>query len=944
MQFGLLGPLSVTTDAGDNIRIGRSKLRLLLAVLLVDADRVVSADKLVESLWGHQSPRSAVANLRTYVRALRQLLSPAHPERAPIVTTSRGYSIHVPPTSVDVLVFERLLVAGGEARRNGDFAHAIRHLEEALSLWRGSAFEDVFLATDALANTAHRLEEQRLTAAENLIDARIACGQYAEVVGELHARVAQYPLRERLWEQLMLALYRDRRQAEALAAYQSLRSRLVEEVGVEPSPQLQELHNRILVADPTLTTPDVTPSVAPVAASRPPRQLPLDVATFVGRDSELATFRGLLKGDGGEPQIPVIVIHGAPGAGKSTFAVRAAKLCMADFPDGQIFLNLHGFAPDLAPMSPAEGLGRLLRAVGVGSTDVPHDVEEAASLFRTVMADRRMLIVLDNAATTAQLRPLLPAGVGSAVIVTSRARLAGLDGATYLHLGPLSPDVSYAMLQELIGEARTAADPGATRRLAALCDHLPLGLHIAASRLRTRDRWSVQHLVDRLTDERQRLTELVSGDLAVRTSLGVSCASLRSSADPAEQAAAQAFHLLGLLRVTEIELGVASALLDIPPLDTDRAIERLMDAHLIEAIEPGRYYMHDLVRLFAGELAADTVPPDDLTAAVTRGVSYYLTTARRAANLAYPHRTHHFTIDDDETPTPLDGPEEARRWLERERVNMLGVVRQALRGPDEHVRLGVGLGLALHWFFVHAGYPHDAIRVYQDVIRSASLLKERRAEAYAHDSLAHAFLLAGRLDESRAHYAAELSICRAIGDRFGEQRALGNLGTNLLTQGLPEEAIPYLEQQREVARDIGAEIGERFAALGLGKVYRRLGRLDEAVSVLSDSSAWFEKSGDDYLICAALQELGRTYIDLGRFQQAIEVLVRTAHRASAVGLRPGEAWALVDLARAWRSLGTMNKAVECIDRAVEIVATSDDTRIRTAVQAEHAEVHRATRS
>ena len=722
MQFQVLGPLSVAACTGEPLDVSRPKLRTLLAVLLADANATVHSEALIDSLWGSNPPRSARENLKTYVWALRRALSPADLAGAPISTSPHGYAVRVQPECLDLLTFARYVSDGAQARRSGDLARAVKHYEGALLLWRGSAFEDVCYTSNVLAVAAQRLNDQRLSVVEELIDIRLESGRHIEVIGELQDCTAQHPLRERLWERLMLALYRSGRQSDALAAYQRLRKHLIEEVGVEPGPAVRTLHQRILAADPALIAPSADSAGAPPApappfrASATPRQLPLDVPTFVGRDAELAEITRLLPADDADKLCRIVILHGAPGVGKSALAVRAANLLSARFPDGQLYLNLRGATPGVLPLRPADGLGRLLRTLGIPAADVPQDLDESSALFRTMLADRRMLIVLDNAATAAQLRPLLPGSARTGVMVTSRASLAAVDGAVHLPLGPLSPQSSRAMLEELIGADRAAADAEATRRLAELCDRLPLGLHVAASRLQTRSTWTVQDMVDRLTDERRRLIELAAGDLAVRSSLSISLTLLQRSDDPDDRAAAHALCLLGLLRVAEIDVDLAAALFDASLAHAERTIERLADAHLVEAVQPGHYHLHDLVRLFANEAAATAVPAPERAAALTRGLSYYLATARQATRLLYPHRAPYHAPDAGVSLKQFAGPADARRWLERERANIRTVVGQALAGQAEHTRLGVGLSLALHWFFCQACYPHDTVELNEKAI------------------------------------------------------------------------------------------------------------------------------------------------------------------------------------------------------------------------------------
>ncbi|MEQ4299856.1 BTAD domain-containing putative transcriptional regulator [Plantactinospora sp. B6F1] len=935
MHFRLLGPLRVSTAADDEIPIGRPKLRLLLALLLVRANTSVSADSLVNDLWGADLPESASSNLRTYVWSLRRLLTQADPATALISTDSRGYMIRVSPECLDVLTFGRLIADGADARRLGDLKLVVRRLEQALGLWRGAAFEGIPHTSGLLVATAQRLEEQRLAAVEELFDARLGLGRHTEAIAELQGWIVQHPLRERLWEQLMLALYRDGRQADALAAYQRLRRRLVEEIGVEPSQPLRTLQGRILRSDPTLAPSGGVATVASLRDGLTPRQLPLDVSTFVGRAGELAMLGGMLDPGDGTGHGPVVIIHGPPGVGKSALAVHAVDLWSRCFPDGQLYVNLRGATPGVEPLCPGEGLGRFLRALGVPAAEVPHDIEEAAALYRTLVAARRMVVLLDNAATAGQVRPLLPGTSRTAVLVTSRAGLTALEGATHVGLGPLDPDASRAMLERLIGDARTAADPPATARLVELCDRMPLGLHVAASRLKTRPAWTVRDLVDRLTDEQHRLTELASGDLAVRSSLGVSYAALRRSDDTGDRAAARTLCLIGLVAVTDIDSHMAAALLDTTPAEADRVIERLLDAHLVETVESDRYQVHDLVRLFARELAASTVPEGEATAVISRLLGYYLATARDATRLLYSNRTQYPVPDVSVMPKPFTAPDEAHRWLEAERVNLLAAARQSWHGPDEHVRLGIGLALALHWFFCVEGYPRDMIELDEQAIGMARKVGDRRSEAYANGSIGGAFMMVGRPEKAEAHIAAELSICRKLGDRFGEQRALGNLALTYLLQDRPEEAVVHLEQQSTVAHQIGAVVGEVYALKSLGRAYHQLGRHDEAIRFVEKALAWYDEIGDDYAAAGALQRLGLIHIDLGRLDHAADLLTRAVERARRIRHRPGEAQALIALARASRLLGATDRAASYAEEAIAIADELGLTWVRTMASTEH---------
>jgi DNA-binding SARP family transcriptional activator len=914
VRFSVLGDVEVWVD-GQQVDVGHARQRCVLLALLVDAGRAVSTEVLAERVWADRLPARAGRLLASYLSRLRRVLAGAN--GVVIERRLAGYVLTAGAESVDLNVFRRLV---GEARAVEDDEEAAALYARAVGLWRGEAFDG--LDTPWLNAMRVTLDQERRAAELDWNDVELRLGRHHEVLTRVSALAAADPLDERCAGQLMTALYRCGRQAEALECYQQVRAQLAEQLGIDPGPALQQLYQRILNADPALhTAPEVF---------RTPRQLPRDSATMVGRERELAFLADLLEVE----SAPVIVVHGAPGVGKSALAVRAAHAALARFPDGQLHVNLCGATPGIAPLSPAEALNRLLRGLGVAVAEIPSGAEEAGALFRTVVAGRRLLVVLDNAASTAQVRPLLS---GCAVLVTSRARLVALEGATHLHVGPLRPDAAHAMLDELISDVRPAGEPEATRQLAELCGHLPLALQVAAARLNARPSWAVRDLVDRLADERSRLTELAAGDIALRGSLAVSHAALHDSDSATDRRAARALCLLGLLPVTDVDVHLAAAVLGTSPAEADRIVERLLDAHLVEETMPGQFHMHDLTRLFANELGAATIPPREQRAAFTGLLSHYLATTGLANTLVYPHRAHHPTPEVDVPPKPLAGHQEALQWLDDQCHNMIAVIQQAWLGPIEHDRLGVGLALALHWHLYSgaSGLP-DTIGFLQDVVTAAERLGDRRSLAYAHGNLAGNLRHIGQLDEANTHSTAELELCREIGDRFGEQRALGNLGYAHLADHRPEQAIGFLQQQLELARDIDAPLGQAFALVNLGKAHHQLGRSAEAIPLIETGLAWYEKTGDHYRQCDVLEVLARIHIDLGQFDEAIELMTRGLDHARHIGYRFGEIWALTTLARAHRLSGDISKAVDYAEQAVTASANLDGTQARNDALTEYA--------
>jgi DNA-binding SARP family transcriptional activator len=619
MEFRILGPLEARHD-GRRLALGPPKQRAVLGVLLLYANHTVSVDRFVDGLWGEAPPATVAAMLQVYVSRLRRILrcGREHDTEGPKIVTERpGYRLLVEADKVDSHRFERLVEQGRRALADDEPEQAATILREALSLWRGPALADVASELVGQITTA-RLDETRLAAEEDRIEADLRCGRHHRVVSELKELVAVHPLRERPCGQLMLALYRSRRHVEALQFYQDTRRRLVDSFGIEPGAELQRLQRAILSADPALEwrpsrqQPARVELVAPV----PPRQLPPDIGTFTGRQEELAWLCALLTRPTAAAPVVISAINGSAGIGKSALAVHAAHRLAERFSDGQLYVDLQGAATGLAPRESIEVLSLFLRSLGVDGKYIPGKVEEAAVLYRSLVSNRRMLILLDNAATVAQVRPLLPAGPGCGVLITSRQVLAALDATAHLRLDVLSPETAVDLLAQVAGPARVAAEPEAAARLTRLCGWLPLAVRIAGAKLAGRPHWSVARLADRLADERWRLDELRVGDLDVR-------AAMKVSYEGCAKEERRAFRLLGMLDAPDFAPWVLAALLAVPLATAEDLAERLVDARLLEAArqDPAgqtRYRFHELLRLYARERLHDEEPEPARQAALKR--------------------------------------------------------------------------------------------------------------------------------------------------------------------------------------------------------------------------------------------------------------------------------------------------------------------------------------
>ncbi|MEH1125396.1 AfsR/SARP family transcriptional regulator [Micromonospora sp. CPCC 206061] len=602
LQFQVLGPvrLGVTGHGEHRVAVGPRKPRAMLATLLLSANERVSLDRLVGELWD-RPPRSAVANLRTYASGLRRVLGEVDAGDR-LVASPSGYLLRVEPHELDLRRFQTVTEAGRSALVRDDYPAAASRFREALDLWQGAPVEDVDPGPD-LAIRIALLEEQHLAAIEDLVEARLAVGEHAAVTADLRLLVATHPFRERLHRQLMLALYRSGDAPAALAAYTRARAVLAEQLGIEPGVELAALHQAILRRAPDLSPPGEPepPVVAgvPARASEPPRQLPPDPVTFVGRARELAVLRTACA-TADRPS--VVVVHGPSGIGKTALVIRAGHLLASRYPDGQLHLDLRGDGAGAPGVDPAHALGRLLRGLGVPPGGVPDDPAEAAAMFRSQTAARRLLIVLDGAAGVDQVRPLLPAGPGCAVLITSNRPMCALD-STRLRLERLGVADGMRLLGLVAGDERVAADPPMAQRLVALCDGNPLALRIAGARLAARGDWTLADLAARLADERDRLDELRADDLALRSSFWASYGELAGSPDPDDRAAATALRTVAVLRVPEFPGAQAAAMIGTSERRAVALLDRLTEANLLEAVTPTTFHVPDLLRLFLADLA-----------------------------------------------------------------------------------------------------------------------------------------------------------------------------------------------------------------------------------------------------------------------------------------------------------------------------------------------------
>jgi DNA-binding SARP family transcriptional activator/tetratricopeptide (TPR) repeat protein len=988
VRFRVLGPLELRDGAGQLVRLGAPKQRTLLAVLLLRANRAVGVDLLVEALWGERTPGSAMGGLRTYVSGLRRMLGMGGAAGGPrIVTLPGGYQLMVAFQELDLLVYERCADEGQRALADGQVALAAARLRQALGLWRGRAFEDVPL-DGRLDGELARLQERQLVVVEAWVEASLALGQHDRLVPELRQLVVAEPLRERLWGQWMLALYRSGRQAEALAAYQHLRGRLVEELGIEPSPPLQQLQRQILSGDVALAPPDQqaigngAPTGATVVVPRQPpldavgladglaltnaeraaaehaageldgradgrvdawpdpargvpRQLPPDIQDFTGRESALQRLQARVRDRGrGSTAVVITATVGKAGVGKTTLAVHAAHQLRRLFPDGQLHVNLRGV--EAQALAPAEVLDGFLRALGVDGHAIPEDVDERARLYRSLLADRRTLVLLDNAADAAQVRPLLPAGAGNTVLITSRARLAGLAAAEVVDLDVLSPGQAVELLAKIVGPGRVAGEPEAAQTIVALCGYLPLALRIAGARLAAKPHWRLQRLADRLGAQQRRLDELATGDLEVRASVALSYQGLGATER-------RAFRLLGLLEVPDFAPWMLAALLEVPAAQAEDILERLADAQLLDTVgeDPAgqlRYRFHDLLRLYARERLAEEDTPATCDAALERTLQTYFATARdwvRGLRLRPTDLPRQATlaVRPDITTTLA----RSYRWLAAERKGLVVSLEQAAREGCRRPWPQVTRLLA-DFFEVSASWD-DWERTHQVALRAARQARDRHAEASLLGGLGNLRRFQNRLPEAVAYSTDSNAIFAQLHDIHGEIDSLIGLARAYRRQGRLDDAVARFERCLELCHRLGDRDRAAKAMLFFAKVRRQQGRSTDALALLTACREIFCSLGSPGYVGYTDLVLGILRHERGEYEQATVHLQQALAFAQTLGDPRWEAYGLLHLGTTARARSRYDQARRHLERSLRLFEQAGDrhgaSRARQVITSEH---------
>jgi DNA-binding SARP family transcriptional activator len=936
MRFGVLGPLSVT-ESGRDVPITAGRDRIVLAMLLLNRGHIVGPRELIEAVWEEAPPATARGQLQTCVSRLRRTLSPGA-----IQTRPEGYGIEVADDDVDLAEFTHLVAS---ARRATDAEAAGRGLRRAMDLWRGNALAGI--DSRPVRQAAAVLDEQYAMAVEDWIDLELNSGGDREVLADLTGLVERFPLRERLRAQLMLALYRAGRQADALGEYLLARNLLRDELGVEPSAALRDMHRRLLTADIDMPVTRAAAAqmapAAPVEPVAPVNGLPRAIGDFTGRAEVVDRILRSAETAGTEPCLEVI--DGMAGSGKTTVAVHVAGRLRIRFPDAQLYIDLQGHS-EKGPVEPAAALVTLLRQLGVEADRIPDDLDERIRLWRDALAHRRTLVILDNAASTAQVTPLLPASGPVLTIVTSRRRLVGLDGVRPRSLEVLSEDDAIALLAAIVGD-RVAAEPAAAAEVVRRCGRLPLAIRLAGARLAHRQRWQVADLARRLSEA--ALPELAAEDRTVVSAFALSYGQLPNRTR-------HVFQLLGVHPAERFAALSVAALADLSLEDARDLLDDLVDVHLVEEPEPGRYRMHDLVREYAGTLAG-SLPPDEREEALERLFDFLLHTSAVLAR-----RRENGVADEDfpgEPPKRADLVERAvgdPRWFELLRPELLNFMRAAV-SVGEH-RRAWQLARSCWQFLFFAGYSDDLIAVMRSGLAAAQAAADERGVAVMNNYLASGYYRVGSYPEAHRSLTAVLDHYIRTDDRLGQARVLSNLGAVLLRLGRYDEARAAAGRSYEIYRDLdhlsgltlrlvdltmhlmlagrhedalrsgrlalqcAVEDRRTFstgvALMSVGQARLRLGAAGPAKALLTAALRLTRQAGYRAQLAEITNELGRVAAVQGRYADAVDHHLSARQIMHELGDRRGVAYISNDLGNVLLAMGDPIGALAVHRHALEL--------------------------
>lgn len=940
LEFRVLGPVEAL-HGGRRIDIGHPRQRAVLAVLLLDLNHVVPAEQLIDRVWGEDPPVTVRNVLYGYVAGLRTALVRADAPGSMLARRAGGYVLAADEDQLDLCRFRRL---AAQARVTDSDEDAAQQLIGALALWRGEALTG--LSSPWLEGVRRALSAQRMDAVACATDIRLRRGEHAALVGELSELIARNPADERLAGQLMLALYRSGQPGEALRWFERTRLRLADELGADAGPELQALHRQILADDAALALPGR-------AGRQPeltPRELPADVAGFTGRAGQLAALDRLLpvpaSGSGAagnsagrtKPTVVISALSGTAGVGKTALAIRWAHRAAEWFPDGQLYVTLRGYDP-AAPLPASEALAGFLRALGVASADIPPDTQERAARYRSLVAGRRMLVLIDNASSAEQVRPLLPGTDSCVTVVTSRDSLAGLvarDGAWRLEVDLMPEPDAVGLLRELIG-ARVDGEPAAAALLAAQCARLPLALRLAAELAVSRPEVLLADLARELTDQQHRLDLLDAGGdprTAVRAVFSWSVRHLDAEST-------RAFRLLGLHPGTDLDSCAAAALTGTSPKHAGHLLDQVRRAHLIQTAGPGRYAMHDLLGDYARELAAEE-GEDEQRAALTRLLDYYLHAAAAAMDTLYPaERGNRPGVPASAVPAPIPSGDHgaAHAWFDAERANLAAAATLAA----DHNWPGHATSLAgtVHRYLERGGYYGEAVVIHGAARRAARGATDLAAEANALVNLAIVDAHQGRYQPATGQLELALTLFGEVGDEDGRARVLGNLGVIEFYQGRLTEADGHLRRALALHHRYGDLVNEGRMLGNLGTLNLRRGSYAQAKEYLVQAMRLCQQTGNLTGEAHVSNILGEVALKSGEYRQGAIHLQHALSLSRQTGDRAEQARILCDLGMTELGQGRAAQATSYLNQAMDLSTEIGEQAVMAEASLGLGEVHLA---
>ena len=895
MTFRVLGPVEVLRETGIAVPLPVGRARVVLAMLCAYAGQPVPKDTLIYAVWNGKAPASAATRIAAFISALRRALEP---DAAVIGTRGDGYVLLTGPDDVDLSRLRRAIRQAREYREQGHDAEAAQRLREVLDLWRGAPFSG--LGSAELDTIAGQLEQEHLSAVEEYAEVELAAGQHAAVAGVLARFAPRHLLRERLARCLIEALAGCGRQAEAIAVYHELRRQLADELGVDPGPLAQEAYQRVIAGDHGRPAPSA--SRAPV-----PRQLPAGIADFTGRDEMVGALTALLMPTAARPAtLPIAAIAGPAGIGKSVLAIHVAHLVADNYPDGQLYLNLAGTSPN--PAGPADVLARLLRDLGAEMTGLPAGSEELAARFRSMVAGKRLLLVADDARDSAQVVPLLPGSARCAVLVTSRARLADLAGAAWLDLPVLVPARALALFASIAGKGRVTAEPEAAGSVVRYCAGLPLAIRIVAAKVATRPGWTIANVAARLAAESDRLAELRCGDLAVRATFQLSFDSLGA-------AQARTFRLLGLAPPRALGPAAIAALAGTSPAEAERCLEDLAEINMLQSPSSGQYLLHDLLRLFASELAAAELTWDERAAAVRRLTGWYAAALRSAMSILaqgrrMPPGTYVESADPGWTVPVFTAHDDALGWVQEQEASLVWAIgTAAARGWHE---LALRLANLFGLYGARQGHPGAQIATQRVAAASAAELGDDFAEAWSLAVLGVALKVTGDYAGAISCHEQALVLRRRAGDRHGEAASYCNLGNAQRESNHVPEALESFRQAALICEEERDDLTLGMVLTNVGQTHRDNGDPDAGLTWLGRAVEVLQRTEDRFSLAVARTGVGEALFQTGRLERAL-----AEFRAAETGLRElGVAqsdliFALSGMALTLDALGRQGEADRC---------------------------------